>query len=79
MHASPLRDACILLHFNANLIFEGADGRSNRLIFVENFDIAIVVVQVSVPGVVVVVLGGTPEESVVSNIVKTTIVIAITT
>ena len=58
---------------------EAADGSTERLIVVVPVHIAIVVVQVAVPGVVVVVLSSTPEESVVSNIVETTIVIAITT
>ncbi len=60
---------------------EAADGSTERLIdaVVVPVHIAIVVVHVAVPGVVIVVLGSTPEESVVSNIVETTIVIAITT
>jgi len=49
------------------------------LVVVVPVHIAIVVVQVAVPGVVVVILSSTPEESIVPNIVETTIVIAITT
>ena len=79
MHASPLHAACILLQFNANLIFEAANRGAERLTEAEPEHTAIGVVQGQVPGEEVGVLSSTPKDSEVSNIVETTTVSAITT
>jgi hypothetical protein len=48
------------------------------LIVVVPIHLAIVVVQITVPGVIGVKHGSTPKDSVVSTIVETTIIVAIT-
>jgi hypothetical protein len=65
-------------------IFEATNGGTGPLSEVVGDQVAsddstIVVVQVAIPGEVMVKLGSTPDDSVESNIVEATIVIAITT